>query len=72
MGIPILRRTNKERYSLLGEVCPECDRVVFPPRRLCPYCGRENEMHQPEVAGTQYNFSFVLPQHVELSAAGDD
>ena len=69
MAIPVLWRTTKERYSLQGEVCPECERVVFPPRRLCPYCGRE--AHEQR-AKTNYGFSFMLPQHVELRAAGDD
>lgn len=70
MAIPILWRTKRERYSLQGEVCPECERVVFPPRRLCPYCGREADA--PEVESKQYEYSFLLPQSVEMSAAGDD
>lgn len=70
MGIPILWRTTKERYSLQGEVCPECDRVVFPPRRLCPYCGREHVA--AVVEEKQYDFPFVLPQNVEMRIAGDD
>jgi uncharacterized OB-fold protein len=75
MGIPILWRTTKERYSLQGEVCPECERLVFPPRRLCPYCGRKAEALHTEMARQEY--SFVLSQifnnqPVGLSAAGDD
>lgn len=75
MGIPILWRTTKERYSLQGEVCPDCERMVFPPRRLCPYCGCEADSHQAnghEGSEQLYEFSFVLPKNVELSAAGDD
>jgi uncharacterized OB-fold protein len=71
MAIPILWRTTKERYSLQGEVCPECERVIFPPRRLCPYCGREAVVHASE-AKISFEFSFLLPKNVELSAAGDD
>jgi predicted amidophosphoribosyltransferase len=74
MGIPILWRTTKERYSLQGEICPECERVVFPPRRVCPYCGREAAEggdHSAEV-DSQYEYSFVMPKNVELSAIGDD
>lgn len=70
MAIPILWRTTKERYSLQGERCPECERVVFPPRRLCPYCGCAAE--QQEATEKRYDFSFVLPANVELSVAGDD
>ncbi len=71
MAIPILWRTTKERYSLQGEVCPECERVVFPPRRLCPYCGGEANACASQVE-TEFEFSFVLPKNVEFSLAGDD
>jgi uncharacterized OB-fold protein len=70
MAIPILWRTKKERYSLQGEVCPECERLVFPPRRLCPYCGHKADALEAEQ--TDYAYSFVLPQAMELSTAGDD
>ena len=69
MAIPVLWRTKKARYSLQGEVCPECARLVFPPRQLCPYCGRPAA--QPEEV-QPYEFSFRLPNGVELQAAGDD
>jgi uncharacterized OB-fold protein len=79
MAIPILWRTKKERYSLQGEVCPECERVVFPARRLCPYCGCEAETynthvntHKVEAKEKEYDYSFLLPQPAELIAAGDD
>jgi uncharacterized OB-fold protein len=72
MGIPILWRTTKERYSLQGEVCPECERIVFPPRRLCPYCGREHEVEAFKADEARYEFSFVMPRNVEMSAVGDD
>lgn len=71
MGIPVLWRTTKERYSLQGEICPECERAIFPPRRLCPYCGCEADLAGDEDE-TAYAYSFVMPKNVELSAAGDD
>lgn len=70
MAIPILWRTTKERYSLQGEKCPDCARVVFPPRRLCPYCGGESDQQRAEEP--RFEFAFVLPTHVEYTAAGDD
>lgn len=69
MAIPVLWRTMKERYNLQSEVCPECERLVFPPRRLCPYCGKVNTA---EAETEAYEFCFMLPHSVELSAAGDD
>ena len=72
MAIPVLWRTTKERYSLQGEVCPECERVVFPPRRLCPYCGREHQVEARKAEEVCYEFPFVLPHSVEMGAVGDD
>jgi uncharacterized OB-fold protein len=49
MEIPRHWRLRKQRYSMVGEVCPHCNARVFPPRDLCPECGKE--------AKTLYNFS---------------
>jgi hypothetical protein len=42
-------RLKKQRYGLVGEVCPHCDAKIFPPRDVCPECGDE--------AKTLYTFS---------------
>lgn len=42
-------RLKKQRYSLVGEVCPHCEKKIFPPRDICPYCAKE--------AKTPYAFS---------------
>ena len=34
-------RLRKQRYGLVGEVCPHCDAKIFPPRDVCPECGGE-------------------------------
>lgn len=34
-------RLKKQRYALVGEVCPHCDAKIFPPRDVCPECGKE-------------------------------
>ncbi len=34
-------RIRKQRYALTGEVCPHCDAKIFPPRDVCPECGKE-------------------------------
>lgn len=31
-------RLKRQRYSLEGEVCPQCRRALFPPRDVCPHC----------------------------------
>jgi uncharacterized OB-fold protein len=41
MEIPRHWRLKKQRYSLVGEVCPHCDAKIFPPRDVCTKCGGE-------------------------------
>ena len=49
MEIPRHWRLRKQRYGLVGEVCPHCEAKLFPPRDVCPECGQE--------ARTLYTFS---------------
>lgn len=49
MEVPRHWRLKKQRYSLVGEVCPHCEAKIFPPRDVCPECGGE--------AKTAYAFS---------------
>jgi uncharacterized OB-fold protein len=49
MEIPRHWRLKKQRYALVGEVCPHCEVKIFPPRDVCPNCGSE--------AKTRYDFS---------------
>lgn len=49
MEVPRHWRLRKQRYSLVGEICPHCDAKIFPPRDVCPECGGE--------AKTAYAFS---------------
>jgi len=41
MEIPRHWRLKKQRYNLIGEVCPHCSAKIFPPRDVCPQCGKE-------------------------------
>lgn len=41
MEIPRHWRLKKQRYGLVGEVCPHCDAKIFPPRDVCPECEKE-------------------------------
>jgi uncharacterized OB-fold protein len=34
-------RIRKQRYALVGEECPHCAAKIFPPRDICPECGKE-------------------------------
>jgi uncharacterized protein len=39
MEVPRHWRLKKQRYSLVGEVCLNCNTHLFPPREVCPHCG---------------------------------
>jgi uncharacterized OB-fold protein len=41
MEIPRHWRLNQQRYGLVGEICPHCDTKIFPPRDICPACGKD-------------------------------
>jgi uncharacterized OB-fold protein len=47
MEIPRHWRLKKQRYGLVGEVCPHCDHKIFPPRDICPNCGDETKQQFP-------------------------
>lgn len=49
MEIPRHWRLKKQRYALIGEICPHCEAKIFPPRDVCPECSRE--------AKTEFQFS---------------
>lgn len=51
MTVEIARhwRLKSQRYGLIGEVCPECQEKIFPPRDVCPHCA--------ENAGPDFQFS---------------
>lgn len=49
MEVPRHWRLKKQRYALVGEICPHCEAKIFPPRDVCPECGGE--------AKTAYTFS---------------
>ena len=39
MEIPRHWRIRKQRYSMVGGVCPSCETKMFPARDVCPNCG---------------------------------
>ncbi len=61
MEIPRHWRLKKQRYALVGEVCPHCEVKIFPPRDVCPNCG--GEAKEPSVfSGKGTIFSFTVMQ----------
>lgn len=43
MEVPRHWRLKKQRYALVGEICPNCKAPNFPPRAVCPQCGGETK-----------------------------
>ena len=58
--IPRHWRLRQQRYSLVGEVCPDCETKIFPPRDICPDCGHEaKETFKFSGRGEVYSFTTV-------------
>jgi uncharacterized protein len=59
MEVPRHWRLKKQRYALIGEVCPHCEAKIFPPRDVCPECG--GEARQPfSFSGRGEIFSYTV------------
>ena len=53
-------RLRKQRYSLVGEVCPHCEAKIFPPRDVCPECGQEAKaLYSFSGRGEVYSYTTV-------------
>ncbi len=64
MSIASLWRTRQQRYSLQGEICPDCSRAIFPPRDVCPYCSEAaGPLHTMSGRGEVYSYTkmFSVP-----------
>jgi hypothetical protein len=54
-------RLRQQRYALVGEVCPNCEQRIFPPRDLCPDCGEEaRELFHFSGRGEVYSYTTVV------------
>ena len=61
MEIPRHWRLRRQRYGLVGEVCPHCDAKIFPPRDICPECGgNARELYRFSGKGEVYSFTDVF------------
>lgn len=60
MEIPRHWRLKKQRYSLVGEICPHCDAKIFPPRDVCPECGDETRKYVEHVQHIQDDYLFIV------------
>lgn len=76
MAVPVLWRTQKQRYSLQAELCPHCTSAVFPPRMVCPYCLRTMSPAAQNASAQGREFVYSVPGTLFAAAnaavAGDD
>jgi len=64
-------RTRLHRYRLIGSKCQLCNRIFFPPRLLCPYCGstRLEECKLPDKGRlVEYTVVYAVPKGYEVMA----
>ena len=54
-------RLRKQRYGLVGEVCPHCNEKIFPPRDVCPHCGGEAKKEYT-LSGRGEVYSYTMMQ----------
>ena len=53
-------RLKQQRYRLEGEECPHCEAKIFPPRDICPECGKPaKEPHPLSGRGEVFSFTTV-------------
>jgi len=60
MEIPRHWRLQKQRYGLVGEICPHCSAKIFPARDVCPECGGEaKEPYRFSGKGAVYSYTVM-------------
>jgi len=72
MAVPRFWREVQSRYNLIGTKCGSCGTVDFPPRTICPKCGRRSfgRMQRFKMAGKGTVVTFTVihdaPEAFEL------
>lgn len=50
MEIPRHWRLRKQRYAMVGSICPTCQTPQFPPRAVCPTCAAAAQRQDARIA----------------------
>jgi len=62
-------RLNKQRYRLVGSICPICEEKSFPPKDICPRCrgGIEGNHPNTQIEGNTAVRS-TISREIEIDA----
>ncbi len=58
LSVPMYRRSLPQRYQLVGARCTACQRINFPPKAACNYCGTGG-FEEVRLSGRGKVFSFT-------------
>ena len=58
MSITDYWRLEPPRFRLEATKCPSCNKLFFPPKTICPYCGNKN-LEKTELSGKGTLVSFT-------------
>jgi uncharacterized OB-fold protein len=59
-GIALKWRRIPNRYRLVGSHCENCGADFFPPRKICPNCGRKTKMVEKTFSGYGRIYSYTI------------
>lgn len=61
MAVPRFWREIPNRYNLIGTRCGNCNKILFPPRYICPYCRRIGKLEPYKLScrGKVFSYSVV-------------
>ena len=67
MAVPRFWREIPNRYNLVGARCGNCNKVLFPPRYICPCCRRMGKLEPYRLKRRGKVFSYTV---VHVAANG--
>ncbi|KUO41521.1 MAG: transcriptional regulator [Hadesarchaea archaeon DG-33] len=67
MAVPRFWREIPNRYNLVGARCGNCNKILFPPRSICPFCRRMGKLEPYRLKRKGKVFSYTV---VHVAAEG--
>ncbi len=67
MAVPRFWREIPNRYNLVGARCGNCNKILFPPRYICPFCRRMGKLEPYRLKRRGKVLSYTV---IHVAAAG--